>query len=391
MALPKVIINVSDGGLGRLALPQDSISGFVIYNDNIANLTTFTTISRIHKFTSLASIEATGITSASTNFKDEWYQLKEYFRLGGGDIWVGVFDEPVSAYDFTELTDMQQLAIGEIRLFGIVNKEIFNTTDIALLNSVLEDMWAENRPAIGIFGQDTKTLTLATLPDLRNLPSDCPRVSVVIGQDMQNYPASVTGYSIPNVGAVLGALSSTKVSTNILEVAKFNYTDGVQMVTPGFFVDGALLPVNDISLSESDLDLLNDKGYIFFRFLDINGTYLSNDNNSTDITSDFASIHNNRVIGKAIREVNISILPLLGSPIRTKGGIMTPGSVNVFTNAASAPLRTMRDADEISEFSVFIDPTQNVAATNTIILQITIVPIFTADKIVINLGFATTI
>jgi hypothetical protein len=389
--LPQVIFSISDGNLGRTALNNDEISGLVFYNANVADLTGITAAANVVKFTNLGSIETAGITETSTNFKNEWYVINEYFRMGGGDVWIGIFPTN-TGNTFTELTTMKNVSAGEIRQYGVfANALAFNSTHVNTINTLIATMYTEKKPAVAIAAfHYTGVTSLSNFTDLRNLAADAPYVSVVIGTDTANLPSTSATTSLPNLGAVVGALSSAKVSTNILYVSQFNYTDGVNMVTPGIRYNGTTItPIT--SIAESDLDSLNDKGYIFWHYqANINGTYLSNDNNSTDITSDFSSIHNNRVIGKVIREVDANVTPLIGSPVNLSGGLLTPQSVNIFQTAASSPLNIMESNGEISSYSIYIDKTQKVSTNNTISIQISIVPIFSADNITITIGFSTT-
>lgn len=388
--LPQVIFNISDGNLGRTALNNDEISGLIFYNANVADLTGITAAAPVAKFTNLGSIETAGITETSTNFKNEWYVINEYFRMGGGDVWIGIFPAN-TANTFAELTTMKNTSAGEIRQYGVfANGVNFSTTHINTINTLMATMYTEKKPAVAIAAFDySGVTTLAGFDDLRNLAADAPYVSVVIGSDTQNLPNTLSATtSLPNLGAVVGALSSAKVSTNILHVAQFNYTDGVDMVIPGIRYNGTTItPIT--SIAEADLDTLNDKGYLFWRFFpNVSGTYLSNDNNSTDITSDFANIHNCRTIGKVIRNVDANVTTLVGSQVSLSGGLLTPQSINRFKTAASSPLNVMEADGEISSYTIYIDKNQNVSSTNTVNIQISIVPIFSADNIVISLGFA---
>ena len=389
--MPQVIFSISDGNLGRTALNNDEISGLVFYNANVNDLTGITSTDNVVKFTNIGSIETAGITETSTNFKNEWYVINEYFRMGGGDVWIGIFPAN-TANTFTELTTMKNVSAGEIRQYGVfANTVNFNSTHLNTINTLMATMLTEKKPAVAITAFNYSGVTsLSNFTDLRNLAADAPYVSVVLGTDTANLPSTSATTSLPNLGAVVGALSSAKVSTNILYVSQFNYTDGVYMVTPGIRYNGTTItPIT--SIAEADLDSLNDKGYIFWRFFpNVNGTYLSNDNNSTDITSDYASIHNNRVIGKVIREVDANVTPLIGGQVALSNGLLTPQSVNRFQTAASSPLNVMESNGEISSYSIYIDKTQDVAATNTVAIQVTIVPIFSSDNITITIGFSAT-
>jgi hypothetical protein len=384
--LPNAKFNILDGGLGKVAPNKDGVTGIAFFNTNIADLTTFSATNRIVKFTSLKQVEATGITATSTNFKAEWYQISEFYRYGGIDLWIGIF---ATTSDETVLNDMNLKSNGEVRLYGYYRPAVALTTGVVgEVNVVLDGFVDIKKPAICVAGFDTSALTLATLPDLRALTSKY--VSVVIGQDFENYPSTVT-VPVPNVGVILGALAASKVSTNVLYVAQYNYSNDVQMVKPALYITEAT--VSDCyvinTFDDAALDALNDKGYIFWRYLaNVNGTYLSNDNNCNVLTSDYSNIHNVRTINKAIREVDAKVSLLLGSPVILEDGVISSGSLAVFNSNVSAPLNNMLNNSEISNFRIFIDPTQNIASTGIIEIQIAIVPVLSADWITVSIGYS---
>lgn len=394
--LPRVNISVV-GAIDRPGLFVDGIAGFVFYNDNIADLTTFLSTNRIIKFTKLSDVEATGITAASTNFKTEHYQISEFFRLGGGTIYIGIFDVPVGAYDYAEITTMKTFSKGEIKLYALATEDTFAVSEVAKINTILTGFDTLKQSAYALFSADFATIALSALPDLRGLASDAPFVSVVLGQDTENYPLTVVGDSITNLGATLGALSTAKVNENILNTGKFNYTDGSEMAKPGFYLyDGVLLAsrmyeVNTVA--DTDLNTLNDHGYIFWRyFANLEGSYLSNDNNSVAITETFNSIHIVRTRNKVIREVDGAMATLIGATVLfNEDGTIRPASAKVYEDAVGSVLSPMVDGSEISAFSAKVDLSVNTLSTKEIVINIAIIPTESADYITINIEFTQSI
>ena len=395
--LPRVNINVT-GGISRPNLNKDGVSGYVFYNDNIADLSEYTTSNRIIKFTNLPSIEATGLTSTSTNFKEEYYQLKEHFRAGGAEVYVGIFDAPAVSNDFTEIETMHLFSAGEIKLYGIYNSKVdLVSTDLALINDIMDDLSTGKQPAYAFYSANTAELSLTTLPNLRGLASNLKYVSVVIGQDTKNEPLtlSVTN-SVANLGVVVGTSSNAKVNENILNVGKYNYTNGIDMVEPGLFInsedtDDTLVSVKNIN--SADLDALNDKGYIFWRYFpNLEGTYLSNDNNCSAITDTFNSVHIVRTSNKVIRESDIALTPLIGSTLLfNSDGTLASSSINLISSALSNILSGMVRNEEISAFDIYIDPTQNTLSTKTVNVELAIVPTESLDFITLNVSFVNQI
>jgi len=382
--LPKVTINVT-GSINRPSLNTDGISGFCFYNDNITDLTTFSVTNRIVKFTNLAAIEAVGITSTSTNFKNEYYFLSEFFRAGGVNVWIGIFDVPVS-YDFAELDSMRLTSLGEIKIYATYLDKEFDKVDLASFNTKIAGFESVKKPAVGVFTANTGSIAFADLEDLRNLAAQLKNVSYVIGADADE------ALLLSNLGIVVGTLAQAKVSENILYVGKYNYTDGTKMLNPALILQVDTTPDEVVLISditEADLDSLNDKGYIFWRFMpNFAGTYLSNDNNCAKITDTFNSIHIVRVRNKAVRELDSALTPLIGSSVLfNANGTMRQSSIKVFESAAASALQAMKDNLEISDYSIYIDPSKNVLSTKVVELNVSIVPVESADNITININF----
>lgn len=393
MGLPNVNINVV-GAINRPALNKEGVTGFVLYNDNIADLTSFSASNRIIKFTNISAIEATGLTADSTNFKDEYSNLSEFFIFGGTEVWVGIFDVPGGAYDFTELDLMRKASSGDIRIYTIpTNAKVLASVDVLTIEVLIAGFEALKHPAIALYSGDTGTLELGNLEDLRGLASSAFHTSVINGQDLENFGLTVVSYSSPAIGAIAGTLSSSSVEENILNVGKYNYAVGARLNQVALMLndgvdDNVLTPIADID--EGDLDELNDKGYIFFRYLpNLAGTYLSNDNNSAAITNTFNSIHITRVRNKVVRELDRALSVLIGAPVLFNAdGTMRDASASVYENAASEVLQIMLNEAEISAYDVFVDTTLDVLTSKEVTLNVTIVPVESSDNIIINIAFA---
>jgi len=396
------------GGLNRTALSNDPISGLAFYDVNFENtasisalgITLFTDTARINSFKSLREFEdATAITSATTfdNAKLVWYHVKEYFRFNsGGELYVGLFyntvlDGTPVALDFSEIYDMQIFADGSIRQLGIVNSEnTFTTGDVELAQAQATILETEHMPLSIVFGQNTKALALTALPDLKALSTVSPNVSVVIAQDGDNMGFDLytaLGYSIPAIGATLGAVSLANVNESIAWVSKFNIAEGGELENPAFG-NGEL--VKDVLTTT--VDDINNKGYIFgTKHVGISGTYF-NDNHTCDTAiSDYAYMSEVRTIDKAIRGVRTALLPSLNMPVLVNPADGTLSSTVILSleNKAQKPLDSMVIASEISGASVSIDPTQNILTNSKIEVTIQIVPLGTARTISVIIGFTT--
>lgn len=389
MALNDVIFIKGAGGLGRPLAGEDHISGLVFYLLD-ANLPAgFGTSDRIKQVFSIADAESLGIIEGSATNGVLWYHINEYFRMQPqGQLYVGIFDS--AAIDYSVIETVQNFADGKIRQIGVYDTTAFATGTLGTLQTSATALEAAHKPLQVIYAGDTSGVAdLSTLADLRTLSN--PNVSATIGEDGANVGAALAvseATSITDLGAVLGAVSFSKVNESIEWVRKFNFTDGNEFNVPAF-ANGDLVK----DKADSFLSALKDKGYMFLRkHVGLSGTYQENSATAITATSDYAFIENNRTIDKATRGVRAFMLPNLAAPVFLNAdGTLTEGTVAKFTNDAARALEQMQVDEEISAFSVTIDPTQNVLSTSKLVVSIQIVPVGVARRIEINIGFTLSV
>ncbi|HRO76865.1 MAG TPA: DUF2586 family protein, partial [Crocinitomicaceae bacterium] len=146
------------------------------------------------------------------------------------------------------------------------------------------------------------------------------------------------------------------------------------------------------TLGVSDLNTLNDHGLLFLRtHTGITGLFWNDAPTCTAVTDDFAYLENNRTIDKATRLIRTTFLPTLNSPIyvNPQTGQLAP---NVVKSLEALGKKTINDSmltpGEISGFDFVIDPEQDILATSQLEAVLTIIPVGTARKIIVKIGFS---
>ena len=303
------------------------------------------------------------------------YHIEEYFRLQPkGVTWVGIFAQ--GTYDAAEVQTVQDFAVGEIRQTGIyLSHEVFASSQLTVTQGVLNTLEAENKPLNVVFHSDLSSATLSTLPDISALSNK--KVSMLIGEEgdyhqlaydndkaylsgekvifqgkayiskaattgnapwdaskwteLRENLQAISGFSIGTMGATLGNVSFAAVNESIAFVAKFN-------VVTGTGLDEVAFATTDLfrDISTALKDTLNDFHYIFLRKIQgISGTFNSDSFTAITITSDFATIENNRTIDKAIRSIRTNVLPNLNSPLFVNDdGTLSEDTISLFKNDA---------------------------------------------------------
>lgn len=303
------------------------------------------------------------------------YHISEFFRANpSGQLWVGFYSVP-STYTFTEITSMQMAADGKIRQIGIYKDgAAYASADLTTIDSVIKvSNDAKHKPLSALYAADLKAVAdITTIADLSALTAN--KVSSVIGQDGNALGATLfytTGKSITQLGVSLGMLSLSAVSEDFGQTTdKFNISDGTENEIPAF-ANGQLVS----SLGDNTIDAIDAKRHIFGKkYVGTSGTFFNDNHCAIVQTSDYAYINDNRTIDKAIRGIYIALLPYLkGKVLKNADGTLASTAVAFLEAQALQPLYQMsRDGDlgEVVPSDVYIDPSQNVTATNTLIVQV---------------------
>lgn len=315
------------------------------------------------------------------------YHVKEYFRAQPkGDLFIGIY---TNSTDFAEITTMQNYSGGKIRQMGIYKQVAFATSQTADIQTQLDLCELNNKPLEAIYQPDFSAVSdLSTLSDLHLLTAE--NTSVCIGQDGANLGNTLwlaTGKSIGTVGITLGAVSLAKVNESIAWINKFNMAT-TELDTLAF-ANGTLYT----SLSDGAIDNIDNKGYVFLKkHIGISGSYFDNPYTCVAVSSDYARINNNRTINKAIRNLRTFLLPQLASPLLVNSdGTLSNDTISYFETLCQRALDQMVRDIELSAYGIVINPAQNVLSTSTLTINVSLVPVGTADKIVVNVGFATSV
>lgn len=380
-----VNIVYSPSGLGTPATGQDFISGMIFYG--APSGLTFQALSIQDAVTAGITANTIANVSAATFNDVIYYHINEYFR---GNTTGQLFVQTVtsgSSGSYAEIVSQQNASGGIIRQVGIFETASYTglTTNLQAIQGQINTNIANNMPMEVLYNPNFSGLTnLNSLTDLSTQLN--PNVSVMLGQDGANLGAALftkLGYSIGCMGICLGRVSAANVANSIAWVANNNVAD-VEDATPAFS-NGTLYT----NVSTNTISNIDAKQYIFFRtFVDLSGTYFNNDYTANLSTSDYSSIHLNRVIHKAARSVRSSLLPSLASPVYfNTNGTIALNSVVYFQSLCNVALSTMVSNNELSQYKVIINSAQNVLATKTLVITLQLIPVGVANTITVNLGF----
>lgn len=246
-------------------------------------------------------------------------------------------------------------------------------------------------------GDAVAPIAVAAYPDLR--AKTAPNVAVSIAQDggVADLDAAYAKYA--DIGGVLGMLSVRQVNENLGSVDILNKPDEKKanptypLNEAGYWTEARLSDgVLVSSLSQADMQSLTEKGYIFAgSYQDYPGVYFNNSPTAVELASDYSFIENNRTWNKGARGIRNAMMPKVKGIIKKdpSTGYIKSTAVTALENLAAKPLKKMVADNEISGYSVYIDPKQIVNAASPLKVKATMVKDDNAHEISVDLGLAT--
>jgi hypothetical protein len=237
----------------------------------------------------------------------------------------------------------------------------------------------------------TSTVTPETISALKGVSNQVlagrRNVSILVGCDLDVSLIEKLGIFAyyGAIGTMLGCSSFASVNESIAWVGKFPL--GIKM--PGF-ITGDLLG----DVTAADIELINDNRYIFIRVHVGDANNYFNDSFTLDVaTSDYAYIENVLTIDKAIRGIRANLLPYLNSPLRVDAetGKLAASIVSYLETVAGRALEDMEKVDELSGYSVEIDPDQNILSSSQLEIVIKQVGVGVMRKVRVKIGYVTSI
>ncbi len=389
MALPNVNIILGNGNIGTVTLSDDGIAGMILTG---AAVTDGLALNKVYILSAAKDLEKLGVNEANNPlvFKDV---VAFYATAGdGAELHLLVVAEATTLTQICASTagsPLQTLidsAAGRIRLVGInrnppesYSPTIKNCIDGDVITAVAAAQvltksymskiapFALFLPALGWAG-DTDDLYQPREGSYNN-------VSIVMASDGIYGESELYSAAI---GQVLGRAAQCAVNISIARVK-----DGA-IAAKGFLTDGNT-PEEDYSLWNT----LHDAGYIFYRtYIGKNGYYLNDDATAVATTDDYHRLCLTRTIQKAVVVCyKVYIDEILDSiQVDPDTGQLTQPMCKYFEQNVIRAIGTNM-SEEISGFSAYVDPAQDLITSGALKIQCKIVPTALLKEINVDLSF----
>lgn len=389
--LPGVIINIENGALGGVPGTNDGITGMMLSGIAVA---TKIALNEPKQIFSLAEAVALGLDEAydTDNGLDVYKQIKSFYAeaLTGKELWIMLVAQTVTLADMLDkaaadnAVKLLDAAKGTIRVLAASR-----VPDLAYTATILDgldsDVYAAATNAQALAEEFTAQMKpLRVVVGAREWSGNAGDLADLHARSDNRVAISLTGHSNGNlnadVGVVLGRLAAIPVQRNIGRVK-----DGSLSLLSAYFTDGETAESKELAWAS-----IYAKGFVFVRrYAGKSGYYFVDDLTATSLTDDYSTLSKGRVIDKAltltyntyINEVNDEVL------INDDGTLSAAYVKSLQALIENVINQSMTSGNEISAVKCTIDETQNILATNKLVVSIKITPVGYAKEIEISLGF----
>lgn len=389
MSLPNVNITLGNGNIGTVTLSDDGIAGLILSGKKVDSKLE---LGKPYVLGGTSDLKKYGITKEGNPllYKDI---MAFYTAAGdGAELHLLVVDEEKTLTEICAMDDGAPLktlidsAAGRIRLVGI-NVNPGSTYEATVTKCIDQDVVTAITAAQQVVDNYVKKIApfVVLLPALawngetsglyqpREGSQNC--VSVVMASDGKVGEGKFYSAAI---GQVLGRLATCAVNISIARVR-----DG-SIAAEGWLTDGKT-PEADSSL----LETLEDAGYIIYRtFIGKSGYYLNGDPTATATTDDYNRLSLTRVIQKALIVCYKTYIDEIMDSIEVDPNTgQVPTAMCKYYEQAIIKAVNVNMEGEISGFSAYVDPKQDLISTNALKVQAKITPTALLRDINVDLSF----
>ncbi len=375
--------NILAGGLGRTSASTDTHAGLLFAGNTALS-------AAVQTLTGAGQVEFAA--SASDKAKAECnFAIAEFFRLNASGVLYVCGCAGVEADDIT--TALEALSAKYVGIIGVQGDLLLSSTTDAteLVNSL--DAWAKVRAAnyaefFRVILAPTGAVEFA-VGDLDFSEVENERVMFVAGYDGANNMC----------GTMLGQLGAYPVHQKP-SWAAHRIDNGVQ------WSEVSLLDDEPLPTTTTADTMVAERGLCYAGYYArLSGTYWKNSRMCVGTTSDFAIITHCRVIDKAMGLLYDTYIKRLDAPlyIDASSGLLSAEDIAELQakgyTALTAGMIDGKSGDDVElsidsttgslpQNTVFINPDQNVLSTETLNVQVSLIPVGASSNIVINIGLS---
>ncbi len=386
MALPGVTIELMSGGLGRVSATDDGVAGLLLTGAAVPEKLE---LNRHYQLSSTRDLDTLGITAENNPLAD--HEVRSFYAQAGDGSELHLLLVPEETLleamcdpgAESPLSKLVEGAGGRIRIVGVnrlVGAEEAPETEQGIDGDAIAaaakaqqcaESYAEKIMPFRVFLPAAKWT--GEVGTYKPSESSYNRVAMVLASEGElsgQYPAAI--------GMVLGRAAKAEPQQDLGRV-KFG-----SLAAEGYFTDGSPF------LSKQGLaDSLNDAGFIFFlNYPSRNGCYLNGCPMACAATDDYATLNNGRVIDKAVVICyDTYISEIMDNVAVDTDGKLPSGVCTSFEAMIENAVASLMDG-QISSFSAYVDPDQNILSTSRLEVECDIVPLGVLKNIHVKLGFS---
>ena len=395
MALPKVSVTVTEGGIGRTPLIEDGVAGIIHTGEAVTGKLD---LDKVYQLFSVKDAEALGI--GSTKNAALFEQIQDFYTVTkeGTELFIVVVASSKTFADIFSTSAGAAVSVvnasnGRVRLLGVSHLEVQgnsvkaasdglpgNLTGAVTAAQNLANGYQERNQPFQIILAGNSLSAINGLKDYSSGSNN--RVSLLISGRHLNKKVAALGITLGTLAKLPVQRGLGRVKNGPLPIANATFTN-TSAASPATTEENVAL-----------YSALHNKRYLFIRtYPGKVGYYFADDPTLSATTDDTSAISDGRVIDKAIRLANNTYTEELGEEVLLEeDGSLSSGQIRYLSEKMENVLnQTMTVNGEISNAEVYIDPEQNILSNDTLTAEIRITKVGYSKSITVRLGFVNPI
>lgn len=387
MKLPDVNIKLGNGNLGRSAATTDGVAGMVLTGKAVAGKLE---LNRHYQLSSTQDLTTLGVTAADNALLDK--EVRAFYAQAGesAELHIVVVSDATTLTQMcaaaadSPLTKLIEGAVGRIRIAGVnkiapadyepVTTQFIDgdaVTAAAAAQQCLEGL-VENQKAPVRMLMPAPAWTGSVDEQLfKPAESSYNRVRFVLASDDAVNKTAAIGQILGRNAVIDPQQSDARVKSGAI-------------ASDGWFTNG-----KNYKEMAGVANTLHEAGYTFYRTIPTrNGCYLNDNRMATAFSDDYSSMSNGRIIDKAWMIVYSTYVAEIQENVEIDDqGYIPVGTCKDFEGMIQNAIKSQMSG-QISAFTAYIDPAQNILSTEKLQVKCTIRPMGILKDIDVELSFS---
>lgn len=322
-----------------------------------------------------------------------YYHIERFYaNADNASLYIGIKD--LTTFSATELTNIQAIAEGRIKWFGVFTKNDLADSQINLLSTEMESLFSDKRGGVSILTADLTSTTVAELSNRRllNKAYVTPSISQDFGARGHELAGTIS-YSVGTLGADLARCAITTIGQEMAVKGTIgDQIDGEEFETIGYATGQTF---NEINKTPAIVTRLKNYGYLqMHKITGVTGTFYDLGVNCRESISDFNRLRYDALNSIIARAIVVYFTNTINAKLSVQtAGVLSDSQQTILNAIGSTLINYLEISEYISVSSlnqcIVSQDITTVDGVSTVTFKVVVLPFGTAESLVFNISYSS--